>query len=80
MSERITDTSTMGERVITTSAGVRIGSAFIPRPPMPSDDAERLQKALLDQKPMQTRSHGLGKWVIGSLLAIAAIYLFTWRS
>lgn len=38
---------TAGDRIITTPSGLRIGSAYTPPPARLSDDAERIQAALL---------------------------------
>lgn len=70
--------SSIGARVITTRSGVQIGSTFIPKPPMPSDDAERLQRALLD--PLPERRPGIGRWLAVSAFALLFLYLITARA
>lgn len=45
--------STLGQRVITTRSGVRIGSAYVPKPPQPSADAATIQAALLEPRTTQ---------------------------
>lgn len=42
--------NTLGARVITTPAGVRIGSAFTPKPAPMDRDARAVQAALLDPR------------------------------
>lgn len=49
--------SDMGRRVLTTRTGLRIGSAYTPKPSAAMDrDHERLQRALLDERTAGPRT------------------------
>jgi len=52
-------------RIHTTRAGVRIGSAYTPKPLRPEGDALRLQAALLE--PRTTGEQTLTQRVLGAL-------------
>lgn len=61
--------SDMGRRVLTTRTGLRIGSAYTPKPSAAMDrDHERLQRALLDERTAGPRT------------GVVRAFSFLWRA
>jgi hypothetical protein len=52
-------------RRVRTRAGIVIGGAYVPRPPLPSADAEHVQRALLSRIPTRpTLLERLRRWLL----------------
>jgi hypothetical protein len=61
-----------------TPKGIVIGSAWTPRPPQMSDDAVRIQKALLGRNVTDS-GHRAVPYLGGVILAVLSFLLFTGR-
>ncbi len=58
---------------VRTSSGIEIGCAYLPPAPMPSEDAETIQRALLRKDTPRSMGSAIGWGIVillGSLLAV----------
>jgi hypothetical protein len=66
--------------IVTTRAGIHIGSAYVPPPAVMSDDAEHFQRLLLTQR-LERRAHAALAFLVHASVFCAVIVaaVVVWR-